>query len=229
MNKFRSLLGLALIVLAVAGLVYWEMDGRERLLTDTVLVAAMDIQENMILSSAMIAQIGVTHEAKISGALGPKAIALLTAKRAKQFIPKNAQLSENFLYQDDFYIKEGESLFVIKPDWISMMSSAIRQGDKVGLYDQDGLSKLGSFSVAFVKDAAIREVRDSALEVDGSVVGSADVSTADKVLRRTDGTSVSTHIEIIATLKDYQRILQHVGGLNPRKIMIIQEQQTARE
>jgi len=223
MNKFRSIWGLILIVLAVSGLIYWEMDGRERLLTDTVLVAAMDIQENMILSSVMIGQIGITHEAKINGALGVNALSSLTAKRAKQFIPKNAQLSEDFFYQDDFYIKEGESIFVIKPDWISMMSSAIRQGDMVGLYDQSGLTKLGSFKVAFVKDAAIREVKDSVIETEGLAAGAADFYSSDKLLRRTEATSVSTHIEIIATLKDYQRILQQVGGQNPTKIMIIQE------
>lgn len=223
MRKLKSIVGIVLIVLSVAGLVYWEMDGRERLLTDIVLVANQDIMGNVVMTESMISKIGVTHDTKIKGALGARALSALIDQRTKEFIPQNAQLSINYFYADEFYLKDEESIYVLKPDWISMISSSVRQGDKVGLYTEDGLSKIGAFRVAFVKDAAIREVKDAVQGENGLGALAAQPGNEDKLLARTDATSVATHIEIIATLEDYQRILQHVSGESPKLIMIIQE------
>ncbi len=222
MTKLKNILGITLIILAVAGLVYWEMDGRERLLTDAVLVAKQDIPENTLITENMITRIGVTDDSKIKGALGPNALHNLMTKKTKQFIPQNAQLSENFFYADDFYLRPGESIFVIKPEWISMVSSSIRQGDKISLYSEDGMTKIGTFTTAFVKDAAVREVKNSVQEENG-LAATAKTSNKDNLLSRTDATSVVTHIEIIATLMDYKSILQQVSGASPKLIMIIQE------
>ena len=223
MRKFKAILGIGLIALALTGLVYWEVDGRERLLTDIILVANQDISADRILTEAMISKIGIAHDSKINGALGPESLAILTGQRTKQFIPQNGQLSTKYFYTDEFYLKKGDSIYVIKPDWISMISSAARQGDTVGIYSDDGLIKIGSFKVAFVKDAAVREVKDVAAKDTEFPGQMTQPDNKDELLARTDATSVATHIEIIATLKDYQRILQMVGGADPKRIMLIQE------
>ncbi len=223
MRKFKAILGIGLIALALTGLVYWEVDGRERLLTDIILVANRDISADQILTEAMVSKIGIAEDSKINGALGPESLGILIGQRTKQFIPQNGQLSSKYFYTDEFYLKEGDSIYVIKPDWINMISSAVRQGDTVGIYSDDGFVKIGTYKVAFVKDASVREVKN-VIDKDTEFVGQmTQPDNKDELLARTDATSVATHIEIIATLKDYQRILKTIGGEDPKKIMIIQE------
>jgi len=223
MNRLKSIIGIGLIILAVSGLVYWEMDGRERLLTDMVLVANQDIPKDGIITTAMISSLDVMHNQKIRGAIEPEFAAQLINQRARQFIPQKAQLTLDFFYKDEFYLKADESIYVIKPDWISMLSSSVRQGDWVSLYTEDGLTKLGSFQVAFVKDAAIREVKTSVAGEGEFPEKSRPAVSQDAFLSRVDGTSVATHIEIIATLAEYRQIQKIVGAEIPGLLLVVQE------
>ncbi len=217
MKKIRSIVGILLILSAVAGLLFWEWKGREAVLTDKVLVAAAEIQKGTEVNSDMFLTISVPKKNLLEGALKPIDTKLLQGKRASQFIAKNGQIIIDYFRENTFRLQQDESIFVIDPDWVVMRSSALRRGDVVDIYGTNGLGFLGTFRVAYVKDAAEREVRDAG-ESEGSC-GSEDI------LCRPDSTSVIDHIEIISTFREYEYLVQSVsgeGGATPAALILVQ-------
>ncbi len=206
MKRIRMILGVVLILSAIAGLVYWEAAGREMVLTEPVLVAKETILKGAIVDASDFASLGILEESRIKGALSPERLKDIIGKESKQLIPKNAQLAEAFFQTDEFCLKEGESIFVIKPEWIRMRSSSLRRGDFVEIYEVGSMTSMGVYRVAFVKDSQEIEVKDPS---------TASVASP---LERTDATAAISHIEIITDIASYQRIVSFAetgagGGL----------------
>jgi hypothetical protein len=237
--RLKSIIGIILILTAVAGLAYWEIDGRERILTDQVLVARADIYPGQIGSSSLFETIGVTDEQKIKGVLEPSELESIIGQEIKQIIPAKAQISKAYFRTDQHFLKQGESIFVIRSEWISMVSSSIRKKDQIGIYTAKGDLKIGSYQVAFVKDSTVREVTNAYKEPDtlgGAQAQSSIGENSDQTnntlignsyyiepLERAEATSIVDHIEIITTLKGYQKILDITAGETPQKLLIVQE------
>lgn len=213
MKRVRMAIGLLLIIGSIAGLIYWETDGREAVLMDQVLVAKDTILPGTLVTAQHFTEAGVLGENKIEGALRPDRVSEVIGKRSIQLIVKNGQISEDYFAEDDFYLKEQESLFVVKPEWIAMRSSSLRKGDWVDIYDDRGYSLIGTYRVAFVKDSNEVEVLNS---------GNSDVRS---VLDRTDSTSVVSHVEIISDMTGYKEILKHVQGVTPGGLILVQSEE----
>ncbi len=62
-------------------------------------------------------------------------ISRLGDEKTKQLIPQNAQISKHFFENDDFYLKETESIFAIKEEWIALRSSSLRRRDWINIYE----------------------------------------------------------------------------------------------
>jgi hypothetical protein len=221
MRKLRPILGILLIVLSIAGLFLWEWKGREAIMMEQVLVAGEMIREGVAVNGEMFATKGVSKESLMEGALAPADLRRIQGKVAAQSIMKNGQIAMEYFRDDESYLERGESIFVIDPEWIAMRSSALRKGDLVDIYGDNGLGLLGTFRVAYVKDEADREVKDVGTEVGGPGVG----NPKSDILERPDGTSVIDHIEIIATFQEYEELVALVGGTDetvPAALIIVQ-------
>jgi len=219
LKRFRSVLGILLILLSLAGLLFWEMRGREMILTETVLVAKQEITKGTIVDQSMFTVKGIPKSNLLENALGPEDMAALQGSMSAQFIARNGQIIPEYFQKKDLYLENDESIFVIRPEWIAMRSSALRRGDIVDLYDDHDIGFLGSYQIAYVKDEAEREVVD-ADETTGK-------STAGGILERTNSTSVIHHIEIITTLKEYERLkasIEGTAGTTPAALIIIQRE-----
>jgi hypothetical protein len=118
-----------------------------------------------------------------------------------------------YFSEDTFYLRKGESPFVIKPEWISMRSSSLRRGDWVDLYEDREHTLIGTFRVAFVKDSNEVEVRN---------VGEGNNNSA---LDRTDASAIISHIEIISDLDGYEKVLAQVSGVSPAGLIVVQKQE----
>lgn len=204
MRKLKSILGILLILLSLAGLFFWEWRGRETVMTEQVLVAARDIPEGTTADGSMVTIKGIPKESLLEHVLTPGDIGLLKGKVTSQFIPRNGQIVTEYFRNKEFYLERNESIYVIDPAWISMRSSALRRGDMVDIYGSNGLGLLGTFRIAYVKDASEREVRNAGEESAGN--------TGKDILARTDSTSVIDHIEIISTFREYEKIVNRVSG-----------------
>lgn len=217
MKKIRSVLGILLILLSIAGLFFWEWKGRDAILTEQVLVAKEEIKKGTVVNGSMFEVKGVPKSNLLSGALAPADLDLIQGKAASQLIAENDQIIPDYFRDNEFRLKRGESIFVIKPDWISMRSSALRRGDVVDIYGTNGLGLLGTFRVAYVKDEAEREVKNAG--------GDSGKNTGADLLERTDGTSAIDHIEIITTYQEYEKLAGSVGGADgatPAALIIVQ-------
>lgn len=214
MRKLRSVLGLLLILLSIAGLFFWEWKGRETILLEEVLVAKEEIKKGIMVDSSMFILKGVPKTNMLEEALIPGDMALIQGKMASQLIAKNDQILVKYFRENDFYLDRGESIFVIDPGWVAMRSSALRRGDIVDIYGSNGFGLLGTFRIAFVKDASEREVRNAVEEAEGGA--------ANDILERTDSTSVIDHIEIISTFREYENLVNCVNGITPAALIIVQ-------
>ncbi len=215
MKRSRTVIGLLLIVFSVAGLIFWEVRGRETVLLDTVIVAKEKIPAGMEITRDRVSSAGVLAENRIQGSLDWKRLPEVVGCVALQDIVANSQISTEHLADGDFYIRSGQSIFVIHPDWITMRSSSLRRGDWVDIYASMDSKKIGSYRVAFVKDANELEVTDG------------EGRTETNPLNRTISTAPISHLEIIADMKEYGKILDslHNGGGG---LLLIQKQAVIR-
>ena len=214
MGRVKSIIGILLILLSIGGLLFWELKGREVVLMEPVLVAKEDIAEGKKLRQDMFVTIGVSDENRIDEALSSKDRYKLEGKISSQLIVKNSQVSEKYLRDETFHIGRKESVYVLDAEWIAMRSSSLRRGDTVDIYGEDGRGLIGTFLVAFVKDEAEREVRDTGIDNLETIKG--------ELLERTDSSSVIDHIEIIATMDQYLQLISCLSGENSTKLLIIQ-------
>jgi len=211
LKRSRTVLGLLLIIFAVAGLIFWEVRGRETMLLDTVIVAKERIPAGTLITRDLLSAAGILEENRIQGGLSWDKLHLAIGQVAVQDIVENSQISEEFLAESDFYIRSNESIFVLHPEWIAMRSSSIRRGDWIDIYESGSFDKIGSYRVAFVKDANELEVTDG------------EGAEGSNALDRTVSTSLISHIEIIADMKEYEKIAR-LAGNNETGLLLVQRQ-----
>lgn len=213
-RSIRPIIGVLLIGLSIGGIIYWEIEGREALLMDSVVVASVDILPGMEITDALLTSANVLKESRVKGSIDSDHMGSLIGKTANQLTLKNAQLSISYFEEKDMKVQSKESLFVIKADWIDMVSSSARRGDLVEIY---GGELLGVYRVAFVKDKEDREITS---------IGSF-VKNADNFVERTDSTAVIDHIEIICTLEEYEKIEAYATGETAPTLVVVQRKEKA--
>lgn len=219
-KKTKQIMGVLLIFIAIAGLAYWEMVGRDKIMTEKVLVACVDILQGDILAEEMLSVASVIPESVISGAMKPEEIKKALGKKASQTIIKNQQISRYQLGDPVEREKDKRSPYLIKGDWIDSMSSSLRRGDKIEIYNRDGQVYLGDYEVLYVKDAQDKEITDIISE-DLSYVTQGRRESG--IRDRAYGNGVVDHIEILAELNHYQKILAFVDAME-EKLLIVQKE-----
>jgi len=205
-KKTKKIIGILLIIAAVAALVYWETDGRDRVVTKKVLVAANDIKEGEIITRQMLGVVSAMPDTVIAGAFTPDDINMALGKEALQPIARNQQIFEMLLRDPAETTGDGLSPFLIKSEWVDSRSSSLRRGDTVGIYSRDGSYHLGDFEVLFVKDIGDKEILDE---------GQRDIRD------RTNGSGIIDHLEILTDIEEYQQIVQFIDA-SEEKLLIIQ-------
>ena len=150
-------------------------------------------------------------ECIVDGALSMEEASKLKGRICRQNIKANSQIVADFFENTEELIEEGKSIFVIKPSWMDMRSSSLRSGDIVQIYSDTGDVYLGTFRVAFVKDDNEQEVTSA----DG-------ISRQQNILDRKMSSRAANHIEIVATLDEYNAINAFVRD-GARSLMIVQK------
>jgi len=193
-KRTKQIIGILLIVFAVAALVYWEADGRSRVTTVKVLAANENIAQGEAITEQMLGVVNTMPETVIEGAFSPNEISREIGKEAAQDIAKNQQISGLLLCEPQEHTGSKLSPFLIKSEWIDSRSSSLRQGDVIAIYNRDGSYFLGDFEVLFVKDVADNEIIESGM-VD--------------------------HFEILTDVGEYQKIVQFIDSAS-EKLLIVQ-------
>ncbi len=192
MRYVKPIIGMLLIAASVFAMFFWEAYGRERVVTDTVAAAAADIPAGTVLTGEMIAGIPVLKENVVSGAMTPSEAAALIGLKAATDIPARQQVTAGMFYSGERDMPPGKTLFRLDASWIANMSSSVRRGDLVDIYDSAAELFFGTYEIAFAKDSSGQEVWDAGIP-----------GTEKRVLDRTSATSVIDHVEIITTVNEY--------------------------
>lgn len=198
MRFIKPIIGLLLMAAAIGGLIFWETTGREEFMTLPVLVAAHDIRAGTIVTADVFDTVGFEESMLIEMPLRESDISSLVGKEAVCDIVKNSQITRSYFKEPGRVLEAGQSLYKIKEEWIDNRSSSLRKGDFVHIYSKDGSTYLGSYEVAFAKDAAEQEIIADEEE--------AYTAIESDPLKRTESTGYLDHIEIICTLEQYRNI-----------------------
>jgi len=215
-KRVKQIIGVLLIVTAVAALVYWETDGRSRVVTKQVLVASENIMQGEMITRQMLSVVNAMPDTVILGAFAPDEFHKIEGKEASQNIVRNQQISEALLREPVEIIRDRRSPYVIKPEWIYSRSSSLRRGDIVQIYSSDGSHFVGEFEVAFVKDVADKEVIDMVGE-DGRMG-----SPVADIRSRINSSGIISHLEILTELAEYREILQFIESTG-EQLLIVQK------
>lgn len=213
MRNAKLITGVILIAAAVGALVFWESQGRSMIFETEVIAASSDIRQGDILTEQNIEVKGVGSDYVMKSALKAGSYNELIGKKAKQYIPEGGQISDDFIAgDDDIVLKEDESIYCINKDMIGMVSSSLRRGDRVHIYGGAGKEDLGTYTVAFVKDSADREVKNaSELKIDSP-------------LEREDSNYTISSIEIVCTRDAYAQLSDYIA-VSENTLTIVQEVQ----
>lgn len=201
-KKYRPLIGVILIILAVGLMIFWEAYGRNMMMNVEVIAAGRDINAGESCKAEDLVILSIPREAAVSEAISPEDISKFIGRKYKHDIGRNSQIAVNFFISKKNEIPEGLSLFQIKKDWIKNVSNSVRRGDTVSIYSYDGQNEpeyIGSYFLAFAKDGSGREVT----ELSGF--------DEPRILSRTNGISTPVEVEIAAGLEDYSAILKAVS------------------
>lgn len=228
-KRTRTILGLILILSAVALMFFWEMSGREQMRSIPLLVADRDLMAGELAVESMFAQRRAAEEDRVSGALKPEQVDKILGSRILYPIPKNSQIVEESFGSPRHFMGEGQGVFLLRGEWIFSVSSSLRRGDRIRIYGLDGTTELGEFQVAFVKDAQGKEVTAGEEEIRKGELA---------ILDRAHSTGRVEELEILAEISAYRRILDYLfhtidpeepfGGYSEiisRKLIIQQEEQ----
>jgi hypothetical protein len=211
MRNAKLVVGLILIVAAVAAFTFWESDGRNMVYEKEIVTAADDINQGDILTEENTVVKGIGKDYIVNGAVAAADVGDVLGKRAVQYIPAGNQISTDFLTgEDNIVLKPDESIYCIDESMIGMVSSSLRRGDRVHIYGGAGKEDLGSYTVAFVKDSADREVKN------------AEVLKNDVPLDRESSNYTISRIEIVCTRDDYASLSEYVS-LADNRLTIVQE------
>ena len=216
-DKLKTIFGIILVLIAVTALLFWEAEGREMLLMETVLVLENDVKAGEKLHPGLLRTVSVPSGSLVDGALTPDDTYILENKEAAVDIVSGAQLSSRYLRGVDEKPKPETSFFIIRNEWIYMCTSSLRRGDDVKITSADGKTVIGTYEVAFVKDGDGREVTDSTSGMYSfTSSGSGDSD-------RVNSSAPIHHIEIICELNEYRRIIDFCSDKTGAPLMLVRK------
>ena len=193
----KKLIGIAMMLLSAMLMIVWETAGRKYFTQTEAAVASRDIGSGDLIDASSFEIIRFPDDALIQDFLAPDDVSLYYGAYAARDLKK-----KELLGRDDFRNeKENEwknaSVFTIPREWILSCTSALRQGDTVRIIYMPRKQKIGSYTVAFVRDTSgtqtgMEEPRQT--EWKDRIPGPKDVGT----------------LEIICTEKEYYKIYDTV-------------------
>lgn len=198
-GRAKGIIGILLVMLAVAGIFFWESYGREAFTYASITVLNEDLEKGTVVTADMLRTTKIDQSNLIKYYVkNPNEI---IGKQTVTFLPADLQLSKKFFKKQGLVPQKGEYVMAIPKEWILAYPQTIRRGDTVYLYPTKNLAENfvnenGDITqadksnsrvkakVTYVKDSASREVVDVEQKRKGG-------------LERKDASAVIATIEII--------------------------------
>ncbi len=233
LSKFFSVLGIILILAALASVYYWETSGRQHFLYSEVVVLSHSVEEGITITSDMLDSLDTDRASIIEGAITDKDE--IIGKKASHYIPRYSQLSLAYFADEEKVLSQNEYIFTVPEQWIITIPYSLRRGDIIYFYpvkmpDETGDKKdltqterhndkydnsdYESKSEDFILESKVAYLKDS---------GNREIITI-SAEERYDGSSKIATLEIIATLEDVS-YLQSLADINYKFIILYKDSQ----
>lgn len=200
-HRIKGVIGIFLIFLSIGGIIYWENNGREKLMYKEAVIAKEDIFENDLITKDKIMMARI--EGKNISDYTVVEVSEILGKESKQFIPCQMPIDKRYLNNPDLVLEANEYVLRLPNEWIIAFPGTLRRGDRALFYpvkkeevvseDPEKIPSVKrSFEVviAYVKDSANREV----------------VSVGSEKLQRLDGSSNINAIEVVSTVQMTEKL-----------------------
>lgn len=206
-SRVKGIIGLFLILFAIALIFYWESYGREQLLYEEVVIAKQDIFKNSLITENNVTIIRL--EENRTSEYDATKLESIIGQEAKQFIPKNTVIDFRYIGKPKQVLEEKEYILKIPSNWLIACPGSLRRGDNVFFYpvNSDILpeeSKENILVESFVAELVVAYVKDS---------GNREVVNSDSSkLERLDGTSQIDSIEVVSTFETAAVLKEYVDN-----------------
>ncbi len=211
--KLKPFIGIAIMLVALAGMYLWETKGREAALTEQVITVIDEIEAGGVLEESALSRKAYLRENVAEGALLAGEESFAVGLRTKVDLHSGMQLNEAYLVMPG-EPEEGMSCFAISRSDISHMSPSLRAGDTVDFYAGDLSEKIGRFRIAYVRN----EKGQPVTEIDGS--------SGSDIFSRGESTGEIEAIEIIADIDEYGEILSYTSSFGGIVVVQVSEEQS---
>ena len=203
-TKRKTIIGIILIAVSLAALIFWEAAGRKLCTTTEVLSAGVFLKEGDTINIEEMSSVRLPSEGAAKSWLSPSMASVLEGRICAIDIEAGEPLTEAMFREKNTVLEKGYSIFSIPKDWIASRPAMLRAGDKVTLYSLPSGLQLGSFEIAFTRDSAEQAI-------------TGDEASSSDVLTRDSSSGIIESVEIICRPQDYFRLyeLSLTSGIEP--------------
>ena len=127
----KTAVGIILIALSIAGMLWWELVGRDTVMYTEVLTLNRDIEAGTEVTKDMLEIKKTTTPT--SKSLRPADALQVVGKEAVSYVPQGAELFGEFFEDGSLMIHEelGEYIFSIPSNWLISYPQTLRRGDRI--------------------------------------------------------------------------------------------------
>ena len=152
----RRIAGMALVIISVAALGFWELWGRENITYDRVLVLRESLPKNTLITSDMLRVRKVDRAGE--GAIMEDQRGEIEGLETTQFVPAGTELYREYFQESIFAVGEEQGRYIlsIPAQWLKAFPQTLRRGDRAFFYC--GGELVTDAVVAYVRDGTNQEV-----------------------------------------------------------------------
>ena len=145
--KLKSIIGIFLILLSLAGMYFWETRVRDRMLFTEVLAAATDINEGDELSGDMLKVISVSSSNLVKGYMTENERSSVTGKVCVFPFKENAVVFSS-AFEEKKDSDDGTFVFIFPEEWIFSKNTLLKKGSFVQVYIMPEKTFIGIYKVS---------------------------------------------------------------------------------
>ena len=151
--RWRSLIGIFLIVVSIAAMYLWETRLRDRVELRSVLVFAQDVVPGEEMGPESFRLVRTSPQAVVAGGLAASEAESVYGLAASAFYRENQQVLAEY-FSPRALAPEGYTSFPIESEWIAAISTLNKEDDLVGIYIADTGESLGRYRIRVLPDGS---------------------------------------------------------------------------
>ena len=152
----KSIIGIVLIVISLAGILGWEFIGRDRLMYTEILTVNQDIEQGTVITQDML---GVKRISSASSkSYRRDDVQLVIGKETTSYLPVGCELYEEYFEEKALVVhsEQGQYVLSIPESWLVANPPTLRRGDTVTFLLNGEM--ITTATVVYVKDGSNSEV-----------------------------------------------------------------------